>query len=69
MRGIAYMEAIVRPVTREECPEDVRNIFQGLRWEAGEEMVLEKNTFVEHILLSAVLRKLTDEEMSVYRHP
>jgi len=69
VRGIAYMEAIVRPLTWEEWPDEARNIFQALRSEAGEEMVLGKNAFVERILPSAVLRELTDEEMNVYRKP
>ena len=50
--GIAYMEGIVRPVTWEEWPEAARGVFQGLRSPAGEEMILEKNVFVERILLN-----------------
>lgn len=69
VRGIAYMEALVRPLTWEEWPGDARRIFQDLRSEAGEEMVLEKNLFIEGILPSAVLRDLTEEEMNVYRRP
>jgi haloalkane dehalogenase len=67
--GIAYMEAIVRPVTWDEWPERARGIFQGLRSPAGEEMVLDKNLFVEAILPASVLRALTDEEMAEYRRP
>ncbi len=40
-----------------------------MRSEAGEEIVLTKNVFVERILPSAVLRELTAEEMDEYRHP
>jgi haloalkane dehalogenase len=69
VRGIAYMEALVRPLTWEEFPGDARRIFQDLRSEAGEEMVHEKNLFIERILPSAVLRDLTEEEMNVYRRP
>lgn len=67
--GIAYMEAIVRPVTWDEWPERARQVFQGFRSEAGEGMVLDKNIFVERVLPSSVLRDLTDEEMNVYRRP
>ncbi len=63
------MEAMVRPLTWDEWPENARPIFQGLRSPAGEEMVLQKNMFVEGILPVSVLRKLSDEEMSVYRRP
>ncbi len=69
VRGIAYMEAVVRPLSWEDWREESRQIFQDLRSEAGEEMVLEKNLFIEVILPSAVLRDLTEEEMNVYRRP
>lgn len=67
--GIAYMEAIVRPVTWAEWPDAARAIFQGFRSPAGEAMILEKNLFVERILPGSVLRDLTDEEMAEYRRP
>jgi haloalkane dehalogenase len=69
VRGIVYMEAIVRPVAWEEWPEEARDIFQAMRSSSGEEMVLENNVFVERILPSSVLRELTEEEMNVYRKP
>ena len=67
--GIAYMEAIVRPVTWDEWPEAARSVFQGFRSEAGEAMVLDKNMFVERVLPGSVLRDLTEDEMNVYRRP
>ena len=67
--GIAYMEAIVRPVSWEDWPEAARHIFQGFRSAAGESMVLENNLFVERVLPGSVLRKMTDDEMTVYRRP
>ncbi|MBI2215837.1 MAG: haloalkane dehalogenase [Candidatus Rokubacteria bacterium] len=69
VRGLAYMEAIVRPVTWAEWPENARKVFQGMRSPAGEEMVLQKNVFVERILPASIMRKLTDEEMARYRKP
>ena len=69
VRAIAYMEAIVRPLTWAEWPEPIRKLFQGFRSGAGEAMVLEKNVFVERVLPGSVLRGLTDEEMAVYRRP
>jgi haloalkane dehalogenase len=69
VHGLVYMEAIVRPVTWEEWPERARPVFQALRSPAGEEMVLQKNVFVERILPASVLRGLTEEEMAVYRRP
>ncbi len=67
--GIVYMEAIVVPVTWDQWPDAARPIFQAFRSPAGEEMVLEKNVFVERVLPGSVLRDLTDEEMAEYRRP
>jgi haloalkane dehalogenase len=67
--GIAYMEAIVRPVSWEEWPAAARGIFQGMRSPAGEEMILEKNLFVEAILPASIIRTLSEEEMAEYRRP
>jgi haloalkane dehalogenase len=69
VRGVVYMESIVQPVTWEQWPERARPIFQALRSPAGEEMVLQKNVFVERILPASVLRGLTEAEMAVYRRP
>ncbi|MDJ0767497.1 MAG: haloalkane dehalogenase [Ilumatobacter sp.] len=65
--GIAYMEAIVRPMSMDDWPEQIRALFQGFRSAAGEDMVLDKNVFVDRVLPSSVMRGLTDEEMAVYR--
>ena len=69
VRGIAYMEGILRPIAWEEFPEPVRPVFQGFRSPAGEKLVLENNIFVEQVLPGAILRDLTEEEMTVYRRP
>jgi len=68
VKGIAYMEAIVRPLESwDDWAEPARKIFQALRSPAGEEIILEKNVFVERILPSSIIRKLSDEEMNRYR--
>jgi haloalkane dehalogenase len=69
VRALVYMEGIVRPVGWDEWPETARGIFQAMRSPAGEEVVLQKNVFVERILPASVLRGLTPEEMAVYRRP
>ena len=70
VKGVCYMEAIVRPLEGwDEWPEGARGIFQGFRSEAGEEMVLVKNLFVEGVLPAAILRDLTPEEHDEYRRP
>ncbi len=70
VKGICYMEAIVRPIgSWDEWPENARGVFQGFRSEAGEEMVLEKNLFVEGVLPNAIIRDLSPEEHDEYRRP
>ena len=69
VQGIAYMEGIVAPVTWADWPDNARKVFQGFRSPAGEEMVLQKNVFVERVLPGSVLRGLTEAEMAVYRQP
>lgn len=69
VRGLAYMEAIVTPVDWADWPENARGIFQGFRSPAGEEMILEKNLFIDAVLPASIQRPLTAEEMDVYRRP
>lgn len=58
VKGVAFMETIVTPVTWDDWPESARRVFQGMRSDAGEEMVLVKNVFVERILPASVLEPL-----------
>jgi len=69
VQGIAYMEALVQPITWEDWPENERSIFQGFRSKDGETMVLQKNMFVENLLPGAILRRLSEDEMAAYRAP
>ncbi|MCL6285009.1 haloalkane dehalogenase [Ruegeria sp. 2012CJ41-6] len=70
IKGISFMEAIVAPVPGwDSFPAEAREIFQALRSPAGDEMVLEKNLFVEAILPGSILRDLSDAEMAEYRRP
>ena len=67
IKSITFMEAIVRPLTWDEWPEAGTKIFKLMRSEAGEEIVLEKNFFVEKLLLGEA--KLSEEEQAEYRRP
>lgn len=73
VKGVAHMESIVRPLDSwDDFPKLGRKAFQSMRTaQAGEEMVLDKNFFVERLLLGDKVTKdefpLTDEEQSVYR--
>src|ERR1700687_4487976 len=68
--GIAYMEAIVRPIASwDEFSAAATPIFQGFRADKGEAMILGRNMFIERVLPGSVLRKLTEAEMTEYRRP
>jgi len=70
VKGIAYMEAIVRPQGWDHWDVmNMRPFLEALRSEAGEKMVLQENFFIEKILPGAVLRTLSTEEMTEYRRP
>jgi haloalkane dehalogenase len=70
VRGIAYMEAIVRPFAGwEEWSAQAAPIFQGFRSDKGEGLILDRNMFVERVLPGSVLRKLGEAEMAEYRKP
>ncbi len=69
VRAIVYMETFVQPLDWGRWPEAARIFFEGLRSSAGDEMILQKNEFVEKHLPRRVLRGLTEDEMAVYRRP
>ena len=69
VRGIVYMEALVCPVTWDDWPEAARGIFQGFRSPKGEELILERNLFIEGVLPSAIIRDLDTPTLDAYRAP
>ena len=69
IKSITYMEAIVMPLTWDQWPDPATKIFGLFRSEAGEELVLEKNFFVERILLADSSTGYTKEEKSEYIRP
>ena len=70
VQGIVYMEALVGPLTSwEQWPATARSIFQGFRSEAGENLILEKNYFIERVLPASVLDPLSEPDMAEYRRP
>jgi haloalkane dehalogenase len=70
VKGIAFMEAIVAPQGRDHWDSmGMREALEAIRSDAGEEMVLKDNYFIEEILPNAILRDLSDEEMAEYRRP
>ncbi|MBO9471381.1 haloalkane dehalogenase [Endozoicomonas sp. G2_2] len=69
VRAIVYMETIVCPVSWDDWPDDARGIFQAFRSDKGEDLILERNFFVERVLPSSVLRELSNAELERYRAP
>lgn len=68
--GIAFMEAIVRPLAWSEWPDASRELFRSFRTPGvGETLIFEKNVFLERVLPGSIRRRLTDEEMNAYREP
>jgi haloalkane dehalogenase len=65
VKAIVYMEAIVRPFRSwDEWPEATREFFKAQRTSAGEDLILQKNLFIEYLL---PLRNISEEAMEVYR--
>jgi haloalkane dehalogenase len=69
VKGIAHLEALVRPFRWADFPAEARPMFEALRSPAGETMILEQNMFVERALPGSVLRQLGEDEMAEYRRP
>ena len=67
--GIVYMEGIVHPYSWDTFSQAARPVFEGMRSPAGEDMILQKNVFVEKILPGSIIRKLNNEEIDEYRRP
>jgi haloalkane dehalogenase len=70
IHGLAFME-FIRPMPAwSDFHGDSIDTFQKFRTPGvGEEMILQNNLFVEGVLPGATVRKLSEEEMSVYRAP
>jgi haloalkane dehalogenase len=70
VRGIVYMEAIVRPFADWDAwPEAARSAFRWLRSPAGEEVIWEPKLFIEDVMSGWVLRTLGEDELGEYRRP
>jgi haloalkane dehalogenase len=69
VRGVAYMEAIVKPMSWADWPESAVGMFKGFRSDKGEDLILNRNMFIEGVLPSSVIRTLSETEMDAYRAP
>jgi haloalkane dehalogenase len=72
VRGLAFME-FIRPMPTwddfHQAPQ-ARDTFRRFRTPGeGERLILDANAFVERVLPGSIVRKLSDDEMAVYRAP
>ena len=66
IKSISFMEGIAVPLTWEKWPEVARKIFSLLRTDAGEELVLQKNFFVERLLFNDPITPMSDNDKEEY---
>jgi haloalkane dehalogenase len=70
VRGIAFTETIVKPMSWAEFPAAARPLFESMRTPGvGESMVLEQNAFIQQALPRTTARGLSDEDLAVYGQP
>ncbi|WP_049567598.1 haloalkane dehalogenase [Nonomuraea sp. SBT364] len=69
VRGIAFTEAIVKPMTWKEFPEGGRDLFRAIKTEGvGETMMLDENAFLRDGLPTTV-GTLTEQDLLTYLRP
>ncbi|GAA4482890.1 haloalkane dehalogenase [Actinoallomurus oryzae] len=68
VRGIAFTETIVKPMTWEEFPEAGRALFEAIKSDRGEAMILDDNAFIE-MLPGSVATSIGEEDIAAYRAP
>ncbi|WP_328928214.1 haloalkane dehalogenase [Streptomyces sp. NBC_00190] len=70
VRGLAFMETIVRPLSWAEYPPAGRARFEAIRTPGvGEEMVLDRNIFIEDSIRQTVLNPMSEADRAVYAAP
>ena len=70
IKGIAFMEALVKPRSWDDFPADFKTAFKLMRTPfIGWLMVNVGNVFIKQMLPGAIVRQLTKEEQAVYSAP
>jgi haloalkane dehalogenase len=70
VKGLAFMEALVPPSLPFPTEPAANTIFGRFRTPGeGEKLIIDENYFVEQMIPSSVIRKLSDAEMNHYRAP
>ena len=68
VKALVHMESVVCPIMSWKVWPELK-MLQLLRSDAGEELVLKKNVFIERMLPWSMMRQLETEEMEAYRAP
>ncbi|MCB5908114.1 haloalkane dehalogenase [Streptomyces pinistramenti] len=70
VRGIAFTEPVVKPMSWQELPETARDLFQAIRTPGvGETLILDENLFIEQVLPNVVAAGLPEQDLDAYRKP
>lgn len=72
VKGIAFMESMLLPIPGYDAFDpDTKDFFVNLRSSqaAAEEMMVDKNMFIEGVMPAMIKRKLTEDEHNAYREP
>lgn len=70
IKGIVFMEAIIKPFMWDSLPEGPAKFFKLVRNpEFGSELVINQNILVEKVLPTTMIRNLTEDEYNFYRMP
>jgi haloalkane dehalogenase len=70
VRGLVFLETIVKPMTWPDYPASARDRFRAYRTPGtGEQLVLDENVFITQALHSTVLTPLSPADLAEYARP
>ena len=69
VKSITFMEGMTVPLSWDQWPKIGTKIFKLFRSEIGEELILDKNIFVERILFTDPIKPMDDETKNKYLDP
>lgn len=69
VRGIAFFETIVRPLSWSELGDGPRARAEAVRSPRGEDLVLDRDSFIESAYTGGVLTPLSPEDLAPYLTP
>lgn len=69
VRGVAFFETIMRPMSSSELGEAPRQRTQTMRSPQGEQLILDQNFFIETAYTGGVLNPLSEQQIAPYLAP